>query len=427
MPKPISFKQRARKRSRPIAAMVAGVFLLAGLVWTFATDVALYQLVEDRVLIARFETAKDWLFVAVGALALYLITHSATHGLARSDALNAAILNSISDGVFVVGADRKITIANPAAGRILGVERPQSLVGMGPEEFVRRFHVTNAKGEVVTPLRLVSQRALSGERPPPYKAHLHPRHHHEVVIIATGAPVRATDTGPVEASVSVMHDITVLEQLEHVRDQFFASAAHAIKTPIAVLKAQLHILDSTSDIPHRALAIMDRQCGRLDRLADGILALVRIQSGTLRLHPTRVDIAQIVTDVGREMALASAHHPLDTKTLARPIVFGDPERIAQVLRSMLDVAYRRARPNTQVHFALAETDGHAEVSIEYVPYAPEHARGAEDGAGYTGLDVESRVVKALVEATGGRVRSKLDAEQRTDLVELPTSSEGDIA
>ena len=41
-----------------------------------------------------------------------------------------------------------------------------------------------------------------------------------------------------------LHDITDTEHLEHLRDQFFAAAAHALKTPVAVIKAHVQLLSA---------------------------------------------------------------------------------------------------------------------------------------------------------------------------------------
>lgn len=59
--------------------------------------------------------------------------------LARSEATITAIINSIGEGVLVIGRDHAISAANPAAVTILGVTHPDDLVGMGPQEFSRRF------------------------------------------------------------------------------------------------------------------------------------------------------------------------------------------------------------------------------------------------------------------------------------------------
>lgn len=420
----VSAKRLAVRRARPIAATIAGAFLLFGAMWVLVSDVLLYRYAANHGLIARFETAKGWLFVLLSAAGVYALTRWAIHGLAVSDAMNAAIVSSIGEGVLVLGKDGVISGANPAAARILGVPKASELVGISAEEFTRRFHITDATGRIVMPDRLISQRALTGERPPPYKAHMFPASRAPVTIIATTAPVQAEPGAEIEASVSIMRDVTEVEQLDTMRDQFFATAAHELKTPITVLKAQVDVLGLSTNVPARMREMLDRQCGRLERKADAILTLVRLRSGTLHLYPTRVEVAELVREVGREMAVASADHPVATEMHARPIVFGDPERMAQALRSMIEIAYRRVRPHAGIVLSLDETDGHAAVSVSYEPLGIDEAAGFEDADLDSRINVDDRIAVALVEATGGHLGSRSERDRRTDVAEFPTMLEG---
>jgi hypothetical protein len=64
---------------RRVALIVVLVFVVAGSAWILLTDLLLYSVIQDRTVVARFETAKGWAFVAL------------TIG---------AVLESIGDGVL---------------------------------------------------------------------------------------------------------------------------------------------------------------------------------------------------------------------------------------------------------------------------------------------------------------------------------------
>ena len=49
---------------------IVGVFLLAGVAWVVITDILLYSFAHDPVTVARIETAKGWIFVALAAALL---------------------------------------------------------------------------------------------------------------------------------------------------------------------------------------------------------------------------------------------------------------------------------------------------------------------------------------------------------------------
>jgi two-component system phosphate regulon sensor histidine kinase PhoR len=213
----------------------------------------------------------------------------------------------------------------------------------------------------------------------------------------------------------VLHDVTELDQLDRLRDQFFASAAHALKTPVAVIKAQAQLLAID---PTRSAAVIERQCGRLGRLIANVVTLSRLRTGTLELHPRSIDCADVVADVGREMSTAHGQHSLVTTILGRPVVFADREALAQVVRDLIEVAYRCSVSRTDVSVTVDETDACARVRVTYEPLEVMHGIIVE-AAGYEGLSVERHVVESLVNAMCGTWRSSRDASAWTDWIEIP--------
>ena len=150
--------QRAHPAQR-IALTVTVAFVVLGLVWVFLTDLVLYHLIRDQVVIARLETAKGWIFVIVAGLLVYLVTLRSTLQLARVWRLTAAVVDSIADGVLLLRHDRAIGHANPA---VIGMLRStlQELIGMDAAEFARRFRVSFPNGALVPPGDLMSQRVF---------------------------------------------------------------------------------------------------------------------------------------------------------------------------------------------------------------------------------------------------------------------------
>ena len=137
--------------------------------------------------------------------------------LRQSEATSRAVFKSISDGILLLGRDGRVVDANPAAVRMLGVRDRKALVGMDAETFSRRFHVSGTNGRLIAPDRYVSQRALLGETPSPYKVVIFPESGAPKTISSSAAPVRFHPDGPVLLSVSVMRDITESEALERLR------------------------------------------------------------------------------------------------------------------------------------------------------------------------------------------------------------------
>jgi PAS domain-containing protein len=164
------------KSERRIALGIAVAFAAAGIVWVLLTDVVLYAVTSDRALIARFEIAKGWLFVLFSAVAIYGLVLRYALRVTRARAAMAAVVDSIGDGILLLGRDRHVAYANPAAARILRCDDPRELIGMGAPAFSRRFRISHMNGARVPPDEFVSQRVFDEGGPLKYKVLLYPPH-----------------------------------------------------------------------------------------------------------------------------------------------------------------------------------------------------------------------------------------------------------
>lgn len=411
------FKDPAAAQTNAIAWKLALAFLLVGATWVISTDLLVYRLVDDRVVIARLETAKGWIFVGLATATVYFAASLAVRRVARSSATLRAIFTSISDGVVLVDRNRTVLVVNPAGARMLGVEHPEDLSGVDGRELASRFHVSLPDGRLLDPDRYATQRALDGETPAPYKAVLHPPGQPDLTAIVTAAPVRFVPDGPVNFAVSVIHDVTAISNLQKMRDEFIASAAHTLRTPIAIISAQTHLLAGGLSRSVRASSeAIERQCRRLTRITENLFVLARLRSDSLHLEPDHIDLADVVADAVDVMQQATADHVLALRIDARPTVFADRDRFALVVRDMIELAIRRSPPHAKLEIVVGEREQAGRVSITYEPI--EDVDVNEAMTGFEGLGLEQHVIAALVEAATGKLGSKTNG-RRVDWVELP--------
>ncbi len=329
-----------RRRLHHPPILVTLVFVLAGAVWIVLTDALLYAFVRDPQLVARFETAKGWLFVAAAALVIFATTSYAFVQLLRSQATLRAILDSIADGVLLVGGrERAVVDANPAALQILGVSKAE-VVGLDGERFSRRFHIVDRDGRIVAGDRYAAQRALAGEVVASYRATIHPPAGPPVEIDVTAAPVRARRHGPIDLAVAVMHDVSREVDIEDARNELYAAAAHALKTPLATIKVRAQTMQAiaSTDAMRAAADSVDRQVVRIQRTLDNIFILARIRRGDIRYHMGQIDLASVLE---RAVAAERAGDRIASVVETRPEAFGDGERLAIAIGNMLHAALWR--------------------------------------------------------------------------------------
>jgi signal transduction histidine kinase len=416
----LSPKERRRSEQR-VAVTVAVLFVVTGIAWVFVTDAVLYATTEDPVLIARIETAKGWAFVGLGGLFLYVVTLRSASRLTRAYATISAVVESIADGVLLLGTDQAIQHANPAALRLLRCEGLQDLVGMGAVEFSRRFRLTYPDGSLIPPDQFISQRVFLEGGPLHRKSVLHLPDAPEVVISSTAAAVRDVADGPADVVVSVMHDITTDEHLERLRDQFFASAAHTLKTPVTIIKANAQIISRDADPRfRRASSAIERQCGRIDRLVQNLLVLARARSKTLELHMDDVDLGRIVERIVREVRTASLQHEVSTEVIASPRVYADRERLALAIRNVMDEACRTSPSGSPVTVILRRQGANAEVAVRYRPL-PLEERTFEAYGEYDDLGIGRCASETIVEAHAGSLWEEAVDRETTSWIRLPVA------
>ena len=408
--------QRAQSAHR-VAAIVSGTFVVAGLAWVMLTDVLLYAVSHDRAFVARIETAKGWTFIGLAGLLIYGIAFLAAARLDRLRRLTAAAIESIGDGILLLGHDRAIEYANPAAARMLRCTR-EELIGMSAATFSLRFRVSFPSGGMVPPGLFVSQRVYDEGGPLQYKAVVHPSGGGEVVIRAMASGVRMEVGAPATWVVSVMHDITDTEHLERMRDQFFAAAAHSLKTPLAIVKADVQALHPSDSPDHRRVAAsIIRQCDRMDRLVQNLLILARAREQALELHPSEMELRPLIEHISGEKVW-SYRHVVQTDVIGSPSLHADPERIALAIRNLLYEASRLS-PADSCLTLLARPEGdQIVVGVRYQPIAwrdqVEQAYGEYDDIG-----IGRSVAQRIVEEHGGSLSEEASDSERTSWIHLP--------
>jgi two-component system, OmpR family, phosphate regulon sensor histidine kinase PhoR len=414
---PLFTRKTSKFSAREIAYTVAAAFAVAGFLWVLVSDLTLYAFASDPVLIARIETAKGWAFVAVGALFVYYITVRSASALARDRATIKAVIESIADGVLLLGRDRRIERANPAAARML---RCDNLAGMGVEEFSRRFRVSYPNGAVLPMDEFISQRVFDEAGPLTHRIVLYPEPNgSELVISAKAAAVRTSLDERPELVVSVMHDITDAAQFDRLRDDFFAAAAHSLKTPVAVIKTNAEIVSiGDTAMASESAAAIKRQCERIDLLLENLLVLARVGSNTLQLYPRDVDLRTLVERVVQQGVAARGPRDVKCDLAGSPRVHADSERLALALRNLVDSAYRLSTPRSPIQVLMTQQGCDVEVGVRHTSIAAGQPDAVLSMA-YDGLGVSRLVATTIIESHGGTLRDEAAGAETTVWVRLP--------
>ncbi len=139
-----------------------------------------------------------------------------------------------------------------------------------------------------------------------------------------------------------------LERQEAWRRSLMADVAHDLRTPLAVLRAEIEAMqDGLNEPDASSLARLHAEVLLLARLVDDLRTLSLAEGGALTLRPQTLDVAGLLDKVAGLYAgrvLASGAH-LSVELPRGPLTFrADPDRLMQILHNLLDNALRYGVP-----------------------------------------------------------------------------------
>ncbi|MBJ7332895.1 MAG: HAMP domain-containing histidine kinase, partial [Solirubrobacteraceae bacterium] len=160
-----------------------------------------------------------------------------------------------------------------------------------------------------------------------------------------------------------------LAELDSARKRFIATASHELRTPIFSLAGFLELLedeDLDDETRRHFIAQVREQVARLGTLATSLLDLSRLEAGSLELRPERTDVAMLTRAVASEFepALQATESHLRLRLDGERLeAVCDPERVAQVLRILIDNAIVHTPAGTDLTVFAGRSDGRLRISV----------------------------------------------------------------
>jgi signal transduction histidine kinase len=222
-----------------------------------------------------------------------------------------------------------------------------------------------------------------------------------------------------------------LAQLDNARKRFIATASHELRTPIFSLGGFLELLQDEELDPEtrdQFLTQLRGQVERLGKLATDLLDLSKLEAGSLELRPEPTDVGVLTQAVTSEFgpALARRRSKLELRLGDRDVEAEvDPERVAQILRILIDNALAHTPPGTNMIVTAGREDGRLSLSVQDFGagikrqslerlFEPFFSAGDNQGSGL-GL----AIARELAERMQGQLTVEALAGRTTFTLELP--------
>jgi GAF domain-containing protein len=306
-----------------VADEVSGVLIVARQGYSSITEEDLDVLEPLATQLAiSFQNARLFETVRQQALELEVRVAQRTEEIRQQQERTEAILRSVADAVIVFDLQGRVMMANPVARSLFDRHDLDMDLGTRVGELVAR--VLSSGSDVRDTTEIIEVGA--------------------VTVQAKAA--RVVEGAEVLGSVVVLRDISRLQELDRLKDQFVSNVSHELRTPLANIKLYLSLLEQGRP-ERRAIyyEVMSREIQRLTRLINDLLQISRLASEQREERPrVRQPVAldsMINTVIHDNMAWAESEHKEllhECLSLPLPRTYGDPDQIVRALTNLVSNA-----------------------------------------------------------------------------------------
>jgi two-component system phosphate regulon sensor histidine kinase PhoR len=254
-----------------------------------------------------------------------------------------ATMSGMREGLLVVDKDMRVVASNAAAHRLFNLSRGK-LDAQRLTELTRNPAIYSA---FLDALRGTERSGVKIETHGPERLVFDLR----VVPLGNSNGKGAESDQGAQGALGVFIDVTRMERLEHIRQEFLSNVSHELRTPLTAILAFVETLEAGAiddkESSERFLSIISKNATRMRDLIGDILELSAIEAGSFQVETEQVELYPIVSDVISSLATnASAQGVVVRNAVPREaMVYADARRLEQMLTNLVDNAIKFNRAN----------------------------------------------------------------------------------
>ncbi len=321
------------------------------------------------------------------------------HDLASERDKLSAVLDTMVDGVVVIGSEDQVDLLNAAGEALLGVGGSVTEGGRFME-VLRDYELQ----------RLVSLCQETQQR-----------QYGEVELLQRGRFLSCIAT-PLSGDGSpgvllTLHDLTRVRQVETTRREFVSNVSHELRTPLDAVRVMAETLESGAleekDVARDFVCRIQGEVDRMNSMVEDLLELARLEGGQDTLNLAPVDMVSLMEGARSQFQEQAEAKSIKVEVNAPeylPGVLGDEEKLRQVLSNLLENALKFTWVEGEITLSARVEAGFVTVNVsdngvgipeEHLPHVFERFykvdRSRRDGG--TGLGLA--IVKHIVQSHGG--------------------------
>lgn len=323
------------------------------------------------------------------------------------------MISSMREGVIVVEPDWRIFASNRAARELL---RSDLNDGHGLDEIIADAAVHEA-----------FRKALEQGERTETKIDIRAPRETRVYDLRV-APLSFVEDREKKLAIGIFYDITRLERLERVRQEFLSNVSHELRTPLTSILAYVETLEDgaleDAENNRRFLKVIGRNAERMHHLIDDILELSAIEAGKVKVRPKLFPLRPLVEEVWSSLTERANKRAIkfDDQIDGETRIFADPRRLEQILINLLSNAVKFNREGGTITVTYEKAAGFNRIKVidtgegmaaEHLPriferfYRTDTARSRQLGGTGLGLAIVKHLARlhrgeVTVESTVGK-------------------------
>jgi len=208
------------------------------------------------------------------------------------------------------------------------------------------------------------------------------------------------------------------EAANRVKDEFLSTLSHELRTPLTAIMGWADLLLHDEVEPknrHQALETIFRNANSQCQLINDLLEVSRIITGKLRLEFVACELHSVIEAAAESIRPTAEAKGVRLQVLLEPQVgpvFGDRERLQQVVWNLLSNGVKFTNKGGLVQVTLQRINSHVEIVVkdtglgirsDFLPHVFDRFRQADGSTtrNYGGLGLGLAIVRHLVELHGG--------------------------
>jgi PAS domain S-box-containing protein len=265
----------------------------------------------------------------------------------------AALLDYVTESIVICDKETKVIYANQATKTLLGYTVEElhkmklfDIVHPDDKKKVKEYRKQMEKVDHLVTIRRMKKK------------------NGEYVFIERNA--RVLDDG---GTISILRDVTDRQAFEQRKDTFISIASHELRNPVNTIGLYLETAEAalSEEDKKKALQSIQKvrpQIERLNNLISDMLDVSKMQTGKMEFRMGLFNLVDIVREAASQLiGTAKRKFHIDIQGKIQNQVYGDRDRIHQVITNLLTNAIKYSPHSDHIIISMIESADKVEVKI----------------------------------------------------------------